>query len=86
MERPVCVKRGGFAQRDPYPPDNTRVAVQVCFDFVFSFRLPSVDGFIRCCADKYCPRGSAAPTVVAQGYYTIGGNESTRVSRLQCEL
>ena len=36
--------------------------------------------------DKYCPRGSAAPTLVLQGYYSIGGNESTRVSQLKCEL
>eukprot|EP01031_Cornospumella_fuschlensis_P026615 gene26614-32164_t len=37
-------------------------------------------------ADKFCPRGSAAPSLVLQGYYSIGGNESTRVSQLQCEL
>ena len=36
-------------------------------------------------ADKFCPRGSFAPTVVSEGYYTVGGrNESTRTTQLEC--
>lgn len=32
-------------------------------------------------ADRYCPGGNFAPTYVDKGYYSIGGNDSTRTGQ-----
>jgi hypothetical protein len=39
----------------------------------------------RTCETLFCPRGSAAPRNVSEGYYSVGGNRTTRHGQAKCD-
>merc|ERR1712216_614414 len=47
--------------------------------------MGEVSVIVMTCELLFCPRGSAAPRNVSEGYYSVGGNRTTRHGQAKCD-